>query len=237
MSAVTLLGSTFDTSAGNKTVTATPAVGDLPVIVEGWSNGAAASSTPTDNNSDGLGTYTQIQVCDGNGGIVRAGIFIRDHLVGSASSTVFTSALPTNTGGGLAVLIVSAMTNISAAAARQSGFDDGDTSGSVPIVPYFSSLPALATNPQIGAVINGSNPAGVTAPTGFTLALNTGWLTPTVGIGIVTLDSGGTASSVTWGGTSATNFGAVAAEMNATAPVVALPSDTPFVMGGRGAGW
>jgi hypothetical protein len=58
VAAVTLLGSLFDTTSGTHTVTATPAVGDLIVIITA-ATGSTVQQPPTDDNSSG--TYTQLQ--------------------------------------------------------------------------------------------------------------------------------------------------------------------------------
>src|SRR5690349_16960389 len=105
MAAVTLLGSaTFNTSSGTKTVTATPAVGDLIVIITAHSGNTSASA-PTDDNSSG--TYTQI----GSGAVKATSadqlrMWVRTAPIAAASSTVFTHAPGASSGGGLVVLKV-----------------------------------------------------------------------------------------------------------------------------------
>lgn len=51
MAAVTRAGNTWDTTAGNKTVTATPAAGDLIVVIAATSGLAGGTISVTDNNS------------------------------------------------------------------------------------------------------------------------------------------------------------------------------------------
>lgn len=63
--AVTLYGTGGDTNTGTHTVTATPAVGDLPCIFV-VNTGITAAPTVTDDNADGLGTYTQVLAVDWN---------------------------------------------------------------------------------------------------------------------------------------------------------------------------
>ena len=59
MATVTLLGTaTFNTTSGTKTVTATPAVNDLIVIVTANTGSTTTTAAPTDNNSSG--TYTVV---------------------------------------------------------------------------------------------------------------------------------------------------------------------------------
>jgi hypothetical protein len=54
-----LVPARFDTSGGTETVTATPAVNDLIVVVVHQSNTSNPVITVTDSNSDGNGTYTE----------------------------------------------------------------------------------------------------------------------------------------------------------------------------------
>lgn len=212
MATLSLVSSTIDTNSGNKTVVATPAVNDLPIIVEFWVGGAISTNKPTDNNADGAGTYTLIAATAANGSTSRAAIFIRNAKIGSATSTTFTTVLPTNTGGGLSVYKAVGMTNVGSAAARQSATDSNDIAGATPAVTYASA--ASTSNAQIAAIINGTNAAGVTTPSGFTRGVNTGFTTPTTGTAVFTIDSGNTSTTLTWGGTSASNFGAVAVELS-----------------------
>lgn len=63
MAAATLLGTaTFTTASGSKTVTATPAVGDLIIIVCAHTGNTVVGIAPTDNNSDGLGKIGRAHV-------------------------------------------------------------------------------------------------------------------------------------------------------------------------------
>ena len=61
MAAVALLGTvTWATTGGNATVTATPTVGDLIVVVSPSTGLAGGPTNVSDNNTDGLGTYVQV---------------------------------------------------------------------------------------------------------------------------------------------------------------------------------
>src|SRR5436190_22496678 len=98
MASVTSLGSLFDTNSGTHTVTATPAVGDLIVIVIA-STGYTGTVAPTDNNSDGLGAYTLAQSNVKVTSADKMACYVRNELVKSATSTVFTHAPGATTGG------------------------------------------------------------------------------------------------------------------------------------------
>lgn len=157
MAAVTVLGTPlFDTNSGTKTVTATPAVGDLIVILSAHTETTPVETIPTDNNSDGLGTYTLVK------GVNRsttcfAQIHVRNSFIGSGTSTIFSSAPGTTTGGGLAVIKITGMKHAGSAAVRQSGSQTDGGSTTTPTVALTNAV--LTANPVIGLVSNASNTA------------------------------------------------------------------------------
>lgn len=212
MAAVTLLGSSFNTTSGTHTVTATPAVGDLIVIIAAHT-GSVSQAAPTDNNSGGAGTYTQAQNALKATSADIVGIWVRDALIASATSTVFTLAPGTTTGGGLAVLKVTGMTLSGLSAKRQSG-SQANQAAATP-APVMGGV-ALTANPVIGAVFNATNSATMTPRTGYTEHVDTGYATPTTGIEIMSLDSGETAQTITWGSASASAFCSVVVELDTT---------------------
>src|SRR5262245_22496776 len=109
----------FTTASGTKTVTATPAVGDLIIIVTAHS-GNTSGTAPTDDNSDGLGTYTLIDTAVKASSADTMKAWVRNSPIGSASSTVFSHAPGTSTGGGLGVFKCTEITKKGSAAIRQS---------------------------------------------------------------------------------------------------------------------
>jgi hypothetical protein len=225
MAAVTLLGSaTFNTNSGTKTVTATPALNDLIVIILAHS-GNVLAPLPTDNNSDGLGTYTEITNCVKNSSADTMRVFIRNALVGNASSTVFTHAPGTTTGGGLAVIKVTGMTRVGYSAFRQFAVQSNQSAATP--APVFGQA-VLTGNPVIGAVFNASNPAALTPRTSFAELFDNGYATPTTGLEIMSRDSGETGTTMTWGGASASAFCSVAVELNtdATATSIVISENT-----------
>lgn len=214
MAAITLLGSgTFTTANGSKTVTATPAVGDLIVIVTAHTGNTAATA-PTDDNSSG--TYTQA----GTLSAVKATsadtmqVWVRTALIAAAAATVFTHAPGTTSGGGLAVLKVTSMTRTGSDAVRQSAEQDNQASGTP--APTFAGV-ALTANAIVTAVFNATSPAGTTIPTNFTDRANVGYSTPTTGLRVASRDSGHTVAAVTWGGASASAFASIAVELDVSA--------------------
>ena len=105
----------MSTTAGVKTVTATPALNDLIVIIcTNTGRTTAQTGTLTDNNSDGLGTYTLIGSAAKASSADATWVYIRNALIGSATSTVFTFTplASADTGGRLTVYRVSGMSKV-----------------------------------------------------------------------------------------------------------------------------
>lgn len=219
-------GGTWNTTAGNKTVTATPALSDLIVVVHGISGWASGdSSTITDNNSDGLGSYTRIgtataPLSNGGGTACALWISVRNSLIGSATSTIFTATNSGDTGGGLTVLRFSGMSRTGSSAIKQSIGQSSQTEN--PPTITFSATTDTA-NPVILACMGEDNPLAITPPTGFTEADDTGWATPTTGIEVCWDDSGNTATLFSWTGGATTDHNEVGLELDTSAaPTTAL---------------
>lgn len=197
MAAVTLLGGTFNTSAGVKTATLTPAVGDLIVIAISHT-GDSSWSNPTDNNSDGLGTYTIIGsiTSNVNDGISAIGLYVRDAAIGSASSTVFTAPSPAaDTGGGIFVIKVTGMTRFGASAVRQYKYAKV-LSGAPGQTGTWSSA-KLTTNPVIGVL--GDTLGAAAGPTsGYIELYDSTQGTPFMRVEIQSRNSGDTSSTMNW---------------------------------------
>jgi len=70
---------------------------------------------------------------------------------------------------------------------------------------------------MLGAVFSTTNGASVTERTGYTELHDAGYNTPASGLEIITRNSGETASSIVWGSTVPTVYGALAVEINAPA--------------------
>jgi hypothetical protein len=229
MATVTHAGSAWTTTAGNKTLTATPAANDLIVVIAP-ATGVATSSV-TDNNADGLGTYTQVD--SDRTGWSTAGhlsVWVRTALVGSATSTVFTAAQAGSTGGGLDVFRISGMTRTGTAAVRQSNGQSTGTSGTTPAPAMGSAV--LTGNPVIGAACCGTNAStNFTPRTGWTEATDLGYNVPAAGMETAFISSGETGTTLTWGSTAPSAFASVAVELDASAPVssadTASGSDRP----------
>lgn len=214
MAVVTLLGSTFTTTSGAKSVTATPAVGDLILIFVQVSSDQTWSA-PTDDNSSG--TYTQLggdYLSDASANFGR--LYARDALIASASSTIFSLANPSaDTGGGLAIIKVTGMSRAGASAVRQSKIGNFGSGGTTPATGTWTSN-KLTTNPVIGCVLNLANPAARTPTTSYSELLDTGYASPDTGIEIQYINSGDTTNTMTWGNSSASAWSCMGVELDAS---------------------
>jgi hypothetical protein len=217
MAATTYAGGNHTTTAGSKTVTATPAVGDLIVIV-GASSGLASALdiTPTDNNADGNGAYTRVALAQSNANTELEAVYIRNALIGSATSTVFTLGLSaSNTGGGLTVYRISGMTKTGLTAMLQKIEQSGGASGAAPSVTFPSA--ANTNNVIIGAVMaNQATANAITPPTNYTEDAELTYTTPSRVLEVVHRDSGETGTTITWG-TTTLAWAAIAVELDTSA--------------------
>lgn len=218
--AVTSLGITYNTTAGNKTVVATPAVNDLIVVIasaSGSNRGNADITNVSDNNADGLGSYTFVVQSNGTN-TYKTELWIRNSLVGSNTSTTFTGTMANTNGGGLEVFKITSMQRSGSSAVKHSGGNNG-AGGAAPSVAYGAS--SATGNPNIGAVTNSSSPAPIlTQPSSWSESRDQGYTTPATSLETAFINSGFTGSTVTWGSNSGTAWESVAAEFDATAPPV-----------------
>jgi hypothetical protein len=213
---------TWNTTAGNKAASLTPAVGGLLVVVAGAS-GTAAGSYGTITDDQG-GTYTRVIESTRTTSGYEA-IYIRDQLVTSAVLHTVTVSQPGgDTGGGLAVAEFSGCTNVGSAAAGAKGGQSNQASGTTPSITLDAS--ASSTNPVVAAISMTGNPGTVTAPSGFTQRQSVSYNTPATALRPYTRDSGFSGSTLTWGSTANQSFGDVAVEI--------IPSSGPqTILAGR----
>jgi hypothetical protein len=210
---VSLLGTaTFNTTSGSKTVTATPAVGDLIVIVTAHS-GNTATTAPTDNNSGGGGTYTLVNTAVKATSADTMKIWVRDALITSATSTVFTHNPGTTSGGGIVAMDIQGMSKVGSASIVQSAIQSNIASGTP--APVLGATPK-SYNPIIGAVFNATNTATLTERTSYTEIADLGYNTPATGLEVMYRNSGETSATITWGGTSPSAFASIAVELDST---------------------
>lgn len=227
MAVVTLLGTpSFDTNSGTKTVTATPAAGSLILIVTAHS-GSTATTTCTDNN--GSGVYVTVQTAVKSVSADTMMFQLRTTSIASATSTVFTHAPGTTTGGGLAVYQITGMGKFGSSASLQVAKQDNQTVTAAP-APVFGSIPKVS-NPIIGAVLG----TGTAVPrTGYTEDFDNSYITPATNLEIMhlTANEGETSATITWGGTVTQPFCSAVIELDYTLPM--QNNNYQFVHAGNG---
>lgn len=195
--------------SGDRTVTITPAVGDLVVVFASTSGNTNASPTCTDNNS---GTYDRIGTAAWGTSANTFSVFVRTALMANTTSTVITVATGANTAGEIVAVCVSGMSRVGASAVRSQGSQANQAASTTP-APALNQA-ALTSNITLGAIANSTNPATLTAPTGWTERQDVGQNTPTTGLEVVTRDSGFTGTTVTWGSTSGSVFASFILELD-----------------------
>ncbi|MGH9252759.1 MAG: hypothetical protein ACRD0W_25065, partial [Acidimicrobiales bacterium] len=215
MAAITHAGTTWNTTAGNKTVTATPAVDDLVVVIAASSGLAGGTTAVSDNQS---GTY--VQVDSDRTGFSTTGVltvWVREALIPAASSTIFTASQSGSSGGGLTVLRVSGMSRIATDAVMSNGGQSTGTSGTAP-APVLNNTPQSG-NPVIGAVCCGTNSTtNFTPRASYTERTDSGYNTPATGLEVMSIDSGETSATITWGSNAPSTFASVAIELDTSTP-------------------
>jgi hypothetical protein len=213
MASLSTLNQNFSTTSGSHSTSAVPSLGSLIFLVLADS-GAAPTTPPTDNNADGLGTYSLVTTCVGNAGADTLRTYVRDALIGVSASTVFQSAPGATTGGGLAVLQIEGIPRSSLGAIVQSAVQTNQASGGTP-TPTLANVPLLSSV-IISAILNGSNPAQTLPHPGYTAVMFDGWSIPTAGVRAIGINSGETSAALPWGGNSASAFCSMIAEIDAT---------------------
>jgi hypothetical protein len=226
MGAFVASNATWNTTAGNKGVAPTPAVGELIIAFVGEA-GLTSGYGVTDNQAGG--TYTQIgTIALNNASADSIGVWIRDNLVASAvSHSINTTGATASTGGGIAALRVSGMTRAGLAAVRrvagvlQFGKQENQAAGTP--APAF---PAAADPGSVvlGAVLTASSGTTQTVePAGWTERHDLGFITPTTGLEVATRDSGETGTTITWGGPTASSFASIIIELDVSEAIVWAP--------------
>lgn len=178
----------------------------------------------SDTNADGLGVagtgYTRLATAT-KSGTDGVAMFVRNYLIGlpgSTNTTWNTSGQAGSTGGGLFVYSVAGVPRAGVNSVRiigstsQVGVQQNGTAATAP-APALPAA-ALTTNGCFAVVFNGTNPAGPTAPTGFTRLNNSGYGTPAAGLCDARANSGITTATFTFTSNSASAFGAIAVEFD-----------------------
>jgi hypothetical protein len=212
-------GSILNTTNGTKaTPGGTPSVGDLLVVVTSHT-GNTSSAAPTDNNSDGLGVYTQVlaAACQKASSADTVRVWIRRALIGSATSMVITHAPGTTSGGGITTFRLTGMTRVGYQAFRQAAVQNNQSAATP--APAFA-VAALTGNPCLSFVFNATNPPAQTATAGWTrVTTEGGYAVPATGATAQWIASGFTGTTVTWGAASASAFCSNVIEFDASVAI------------------
>lgn len=217
---------TDSSGTGNRSITFTPAVGDLIVLYVHLNTNSNTTMTCSDNQS---GTYHRVGTAENdNAGNRIIGVFVREQLIASASATTATVASGSNTGGAIIVDRFSGMTLAGASAVRSSGKEEH--LGTVTPAPVLNQS-ALTANIVLGVVGSTNDPATMTPPTSWTESADIGEsdVNGACGLESVYRNSGFTGTTVTWGSTfGGANTGcSYALELDTTAiPLNAVLSKT-----------
>src|SRR5262249_37260438 len=205
----------------NPAVVITPAVGDFFLVFCVANGCTTLTPTCTDNNS---GTYTRLGAVFYNASGAVVACFVRDQQLPNTTSTTVTISPGTNTAAEGCVVAVSGMHRFGSSGIRQTA-SQANQAGSTTPAPAFASA-AVTSNPTIGCIGNGTNPATMTPPAGWTERQDTGQNSPTTGLEVVTRDSGFTGTTITWGGTSPSVFASFIVELHGEPPLDEFYDDT-----------
>lgn len=209
MATAAILGASVDTTSGTHTVTATPTLNDLIVLLT-ITTGSTASTVPTDNQG---GTYTTVASALKNTSADKMMIHVRNQLVSSAVSTQYSHAPGATTGGGIAVYRIAGMTRTGLQAIRQYAVQENQAAATP--APIFGTA-ALTGNLCLGMIFNATNPAAMTSPTSWTEDGDSGYNSPTTGYQVCRRNSGETGTTITWGSASGSAFCSGVVELDTT---------------------
>ena len=190
----------------------TPAAGDLLVAVL-----AGNSTISVLNDSQNLG-WTQ--VVSETSTSRRLYILIANTVTAASAMTVNAVWAAACTGlCGVARVSGMSRTGLDAVRLTGSGRQVGTNTGAAAGTPACSMpVAALTANAGICGMVNGTNPATVTPPTGWTEQADVGGGATVVGTEWASRNSGWTLNSATWGSTSASVWSAVCVELDTTVP-------------------
>lgn len=207
MATVTYRGATWNTTAGNKTVTFTPAVGDLIIVASLHSAVDAASTVTDDGGTSPNGAYTRVgslpSYSTAQAG--TSGWYIRTTTVDNATQHIVTSAPGgTSTGGGLAVWTVNGAFSTGSSAYRQEGTQADQAAGTP--APVFPAA-VRTMDVVLGAIYTNTNgSANCAIPSGWTENNDSGYNTPPSGLAAYSRNTGETGTTITFGAATPSQF-------------------------------
>ncbi len=178
--------------ATDRTVTITPAVGDLLVVICSATGNTNDAPVATDDNG---GTYTLVQTGSFSASANRASVHIRSALMVNTTPTVITVATGANTAAELVVLAVAGMTRTGLLAFRSASSALRSNQGAGTNVQVTTGV-GITTNISFTWCANASNPCNIAAATGWSERHDVGQATPATGLQVATRNSGYTGTLV-----------------------------------------
>lgn len=231
---VSLNGAAFVNSAagggtsgsGDRTLSITPTSGALAVVCFQLAQNTNSSTTVTDDNSDGLGTYYKVFTTLNRTSQDMGGCYVREALFSNGTACTVTVNSGSNTSGEIVMMNISGMTRTGSSAVLQSKTQANGTSsaGSPVPAPVFDSA-ALTGNLTI-AFLGSSEVASGSAdpPSGWTERRDTGQSTPVSCVQVSTRDSGFTGTTVTWAAINANSWNSGIVEFDTSAAAAGFPT-------------
>lgn len=205
---------TWNTTAGNKTVTITPNAGDVLVV---FAANSGTTNVPVITDDRG-GTYYRPAGGNKNASADRMDFYIRDKPCQLAVLHTLTMDISgAGTGGGLWVAAIADLGKSGENARRTAGTQNNGTAATVPTVTL--AIAPIEIRPEdlvIFCVFNTTNGAGITEPSGFTERRDVGFTSPASGMEVATRDSGQTGTSIAAQNASASAYGAIVVVLDAT---------------------
>jgi hypothetical protein len=206
----------WNTTAGVKTTASfTPAAGELLLAIVGI---ATSDTAPTMSDTDANITgWTLLDSFRSYAAAATGGLRIYAANQAAAGTSMTVTMTPTaDAGGGLVILSVTEPAGFGASAARSTG-GQADQSTGTP-APVLSQTP-LSSNPVVVAVMTNSNSTTNLVPrAGYTEDADVGFNTPPSGLEVHHINSGETSATLTAGGATPSAFASVAIEVNALVP-------------------
>ncbi len=211
----------------------TPSAGSL-LVVAITTTGTASVGSVTGTQAGQ--TFTNVNTAVRNASADRSYIFVSDALTTATSQTVsFNCSSDAATGAMVQVFSIADMSRVGIGAIKQSTLSQNQAASTTPSTIF--SIAPLTSNIIIASISNATNPSGLTPPANFTEVINTGYSTPSTGIDTIYKESGYTATTITWGSTSATVWGGIAVEVDTSATgTTGTSSKTIATLGGTATG-
>lgn len=189
----------------------TPTAGDL-VLVFVTVSGNVVIPQMTDSQNLGF-DYVGSAFYATNANTVH--LFVANQKAANSAMTVtFTCVGTTASGAVVNPVLISGQTKFGSFAIKQFKASSNNAAASSTAIAFGATT--TAGNPILGVIGNATNPATMTPPTGYTELADTGYATPTIGHESVALAAGATVTTITWGSNSASTWGGIIVEIDAS---------------------